>query len=84
MLRIACEAVTNAACHSGASRVRVSLTQDGQHVHLQVNDQGCGFDPDADGTGFGLVSMRERARAVGGDVRISSIPGHGSKVEVLL
>jgi signal transduction histidine kinase len=84
MMRIACEAVTNAARHSGASRVRVSLRQDGQHVHLQVSDAGCGFDPDADGGGFGLVSMRERARAVSGDLRISSIPGHGSEVEVVL
>jgi signal transduction histidine kinase len=84
MVRIACEAVTNAARHSGASRVRVSLRQDGQHVHLQVNDAGCGFDPHAGGAGFGLVSMRERAHAVGGDLRISSIPGHGSAVEVVL
>jgi len=84
MMRIACEAVTNAARHSGASRVRVSLRQDGQHAHLQVSDAGCGFDPDADGAGFGLVSMRERARAVCGDLRISSIPGHGSEVEVVL
>jgi signal transduction histidine kinase len=84
MMRIACEAVTNAARHSGASRVRVSLRQDGQHVHLQVSDAGCGFDPDANGAGFGLVSMRERARAVSGDLRISSIPGHGSEVEVVL
>jgi signal transduction histidine kinase len=84
MVRIACEAVTNAARHSGASRVRVSLRQDGQHVHLQVNDAGCGFDPYAGGAGFGLVSMRERAHAVGGDLRISSIPGHGSAVEVVL
>jgi signal transduction histidine kinase len=84
MMRIACEAVTNAARHSGASRVWVRLRQDGQHVHLQVNDAGCGFDPDAGGAGFGLVSMRERAHAVDGDLRISSIPGHGSKVEVVL
>jgi signal transduction histidine kinase len=62
----------------------VSLRQDGQHVHLQVSDAGCGFDPDANGAGFGLVSMRERARAVSGDLRISSIPGHGSEVEVVL
>jgi signal transduction histidine kinase len=84
MMRIACEAVTNAARHSGASQVRVSLRQDRQHVHLLVSDAGCGFDPDADGAGFGLVSMRERARAACGDLRISSIPGHGSEVEVVL
>ena len=84
MVRIACEAVTNAARHSGASRVHVSLRRDGQHVHLQVSDAGCGFDPDTGGEGFGLVSMRERAQSVGGDLRISSIPGRGSDVEVVL
>ncbi|HKR71786.1 MAG TPA: ATP-binding protein [Streptosporangiaceae bacterium] len=84
MMRIACEAVTNAARHSGASQVRVSLRQNRQHVHLLVSDAGCGFDPDADGAGFGLVSMRERARAACGDLRITSIPGHGSEVEVVL
>lgn len=84
MVRIACEAVTNAARHSGASLVRLSLKHDGQRVRLRVSDTGRGFDPDVDCEGFGLVSMRERAHAVGGDLRISSVPGRGSEVEAVL
>jgi signal transduction histidine kinase len=83
LVRIACEAVTNAARHSGAGRVRLDLERDGTRARLRVSDQGRGFDPAADhGSGFGLVSMRERARSVGGELRISSAPGRGSKVEV--
>jgi signal transduction histidine kinase len=82
-VRIACEAVTNAARHSGSSRVRLTVERDGSRVRLWVSDKGCGFDTAAQG-GFGLVSMRERAHSVGGQVCISSAPGRGSEVEVTL
>jgi signal transduction histidine kinase len=84
LVRIACEAVTNAARHSGASRVNLSLERDGSGVRLRVSDSGRGFDTTVPGGGFGLISMRERARAVGGELRISSAPGRGSKVEAAL
>lgn len=84
LVRIACEAVTNAARHSGASRVCLSLTRDGQRVRLRVSDTGCGFNPDAQSSGFGLTSLRERAHSVGGELRISSTPGRGSEVEAVL
>lgn len=84
LVRIACEAVTNAARHSGASLVRLSLTRDGQWVRLRVSDAGCGFNPAASGNGFGLISLHDRARSVGGDLRITSAPGHGSVVEAVL
>ncbi len=82
LVRIACEAVTNAARHSGAGRVYVGVQRDGPGVRLRVSDEGRGFDVGAPGGGFGLVSMRERARSVGGELLVSSAPGHGSKVEV--
>jgi signal transduction histidine kinase len=85
VVRIACEAVTNAARHSGASRVSLNLERDGSRVRLRVSDCGSGFDTAAPGSsGFGLISMRERARSVGGELRISSVPGRGSKVEAAL
>jgi signal transduction histidine kinase len=84
MVRIACEAVINAARHSGAGLVQLSLKRDGEHMRLRVSDAGCGFDPSADGKGFGLISMRERAEAVGGDLQILSILDRGSEVEVVL
>ncbi len=83
LMRIACEAVTNAARHSGSSRVRLTVERDGSRVRLWVSDKGCGFDTAARG-GFGLVSMRERAHSVGGELCISSAPGRGSDVEATL
>jgi signal transduction histidine kinase len=82
LVRIACEAVTNAARHSGAERVNLGLERNGPGVRLWVSDQGHGFDTSTPGGGFGLTSMRERAHSVGGEMSVSSEPGHGSQVEV--
>jgi signal transduction histidine kinase len=84
LVRIAREAVGNAARHSGAARVSLSLQRRGSRVRLCVTDDGIGFDPAAPADGFGLTSMRERASSVGGDLRISSVPGRGTEVEALL
>ena len=83
-VRIACEAVANAARHSGADRVDLRLKRDGTGVRLWVSDEGHGFDPADPGGGFGLTSMRERAHSVGAELVVSSVPGHGSQVEVTL
>jgi signal transduction histidine kinase len=86
LVRIACEAVGNAVRHSGVARVRLELTN-GDGVRLRVVDEGVGFDPDAPPRsegGFGLGVMRERAAALGADLRIASRPGAGTTVEVLL
>jgi signal transduction histidine kinase len=83
-VRIACEAVTNAARHSGADRVNLGLERDGSGVRLWISDQGHGFDTADPGGGFGLTSMRERAHSVGAELVVSSEPGHGSQVEVAL
>jgi signal transduction histidine kinase len=84
MVRIACEAVTNAARHSGASRVCLSLGYEGRHLRLRVSDAGRGFDTGVHRGGFGLISMDERARSVGGELRVSSSLGHGSEVEAVI
>lgn len=82
LVRVACEAITNAAKHSGAARVTLRLERDGSMVRMQVADRGCGFDTSVPRNGFGLVSMRERIRSVGGELRIRSGPGRGSEVDV--
>jgi signal transduction histidine kinase len=83
LLRIAAEAVTNAARHSGAAVVRVRLASRRGRVELQVRDDGKGFLPEPD-AGFGIRSMRERADAVGAALAITSAPGAGTSVEVIL
>ena len=59
-------------------------------VRLALKDDGVGFDPDlpvrveGDKGGFGLISMRERARLLGGELRVESGPGQGTLVEATL
>jgi signal transduction histidine kinase len=87
LIRIACEATTNAARHGRARLVRVELASRRRRVRLRVTDDGSGFEtgPAArPATGFGLVSMRERAHAVGGSFEVHSSPGAGTTVEVLV
>jgi signal transduction histidine kinase len=83
LVRIAREAVSNAARHAGAGRVRVELAGRDRLV-LRVADDGCGFDPDAPQSGHGLVSMQERARALGASLSVRSGRGRGTVVEVAL
>ena len=84
LVRIACEAVINAARHSGVRLVAVSLQRAGTRVQMLVRDKGSGFDPATATTGFGLMSMRERSQSVGAVLVVSSEPGHGSQVELVL
>ena len=84
LVRIACEALTNVARHSGSRQVSLIMRRDGGRVRLLVRDSGRGFDVAASPGGFGLRSMRDRARSVGGNLRISSDPGVGSQVEATL
>ena len=80
--RVGQEALTNALRHSGATEIAVSLTKTSRRVILEVSDDGTGFDPDLAPGGLGLASMRERAAAVGGALRITSAPGAGTSVRL--
>jgi signal transduction histidine kinase len=86
LLGIAREAVTNAARHGRADVIHVDIV-DGRNVRLRVADDGAGFDPaEANGGegGFGLGSMKELALALGADFSVTSRPGLGTEVEVVL
>ncbi|MFD4560497.1 sensor histidine kinase [Streptomyces sp. NPDC058469] len=83
LLRIAQEALSNAARHARAGRVGVTLSFLGDEVILDIRDDGQGFDPLAlpDRTragGFGLDGMRARAERIAGSLAIESEPGHGT------
>ncbi len=85
LFRIVQETLTNVAKHSGAASVKVAILY-GDGVHLSVEDDGRGF-ADAAGArsakrgGFGLTTMRERAQAHGGRLRVE-FPGRGTRVVV--
>ena len=80
--RIAQEALTNAARHSGAGQVRVTLKNDNGGMSLLVADDGKGFDPGAltEAGCLGIAGMRERASLVGGAMEIHSRPSEGTQV----
>jgi signal transduction histidine kinase len=90
MLRICQEALTNVRKHSKATEVKVQLDYDKSHVELIVSDNGRGIvandDTKTDGKhkGFGLISMRERARNVGGQFEVESEPDKGTTIKVKL
>jgi signal transduction histidine kinase len=78
------EAVRNAARHAAAETIRIDGFIAGETGRLIVSDDGRGFDAGAAYPGhYGLVGMRERAAAIGGDIRISSMPGRGTTLHVV-
>lgn len=77
--RIAAEAMTNAARHSGAQRISVSLHTTAECAVLVVSDDGAGL-PVEHPTGIGLASMRERAATAGGILHIGTCDGGGTTV----
>jgi signal transduction histidine kinase len=80
--RVAQEALHNALRHSGASEISVTLSRTRGRVILEVADDGTGFDTGLASGGLGLASMRERAAAVGGALRVTSAPGAGTRVRL--
>jgi len=83
LFRVATEAVSNALQHAGASRISVELDTRGDPVRLVVADDGDGFDLAATlraSRRLGLVSMRERAEALGGVLHVDTAPGSGTRV----
>lgn len=85
VFRVAQEALANVTRHSEASWVEVELLYDPDSVTLRVSDDGRGFDAkDPPKSGFGLESMGERAERLGGEFRIESSPGEGTRAVLTL
>lgn len=82
IFRIAQEALTNVARHSGARLAVLVVSADREAIELTVSDTGKGFDPETlpDGRRRGLDGMRERAKLIGGVLRIDAGPGQGTVV----
>jgi two-component system, NarL family, sensor histidine kinase UhpB len=81
--RVAQEALSNAARHSGAGRVEVRLRRAGfGGVVLEVADDGRGFAFDESQRGLGIAGMRERALLIGAELTIESRPGRGTTVRL--
>lgn len=85
LLRIVREAVTNGVRHGKATELSLELSMD-HGLRVSVRDNGVGFEPGGARRrgSFGLTTMRERAHALGGDLFVSSHPGEGTLVEVVV
>jgi signal transduction histidine kinase len=87
LLRILQEALLNARKHAQAQQMVVGLSIDGNVLQLIVRDDGRGFSPSKlgarppDAGGAGLRAMRARAQALGGDFKVQTGPGRGTRVE---
>ncbi len=91
LFRITQEAFQNIYKHAAARHVILGLAFEEEAVVLTVEDDGVGFAPDAPGTatpkdggGFGLLSMAARARILGGELLVTSHPGHGAAVRATI
>lgn len=90
LFRVAQGTLANVREHARAVHVLVTLHHEADRIELDVQDDGVGFDPaDAGATarptrGFGLPAARARLRECGGDLRVTSTPGRGTRVRAVL
>ena len=85
ILRIVEEALHNAVRHAQADTVTVRLHGTGRELHIEVADDGIGFDPtdpELRSHHLGLTSMEERARELGGRLTLAASPGNGTVVSL--
>jgi signal transduction histidine kinase len=78
LLRCAQEALANVRKHSTAKSAAVALEVHGDSVDLRIADDGTGFDPTRESTGFGLSGLRERLALVHGTLAVMAVPGGGT------
>jgi PAS domain S-box-containing protein len=78
--RIIQESLTNIRKYADVTEATVTIRELDQSIRVMIEDNGKGFDREAQVTGVGLFSMDERARSVGGELIIHSLPGYGTKI----
>ena len=82
LYRISQEALRNVTKHAGRTHIKVNLRGVAGGIELQILDAGLGFDPSDKHSGLGLISMEERARLIGGRLRVQSALGKGTDITV--
>ena len=84
LFRIFQECLTNIARHAKATKVDISLKRDAGELHLQIRDNGKGFNTKKmmEKKTLGLIGMQERTKIIHGNITINSKPGHGTTVEL--
>jgi signal transduction histidine kinase len=82
LFRIAQESLNNVRRHAQATQVTLRLCQEQGDCELLIKDNGLGFDSRRHRSGYGLLGIEERARALGGTVTVESVPGAGTTVRL--
>jgi signal transduction histidine kinase len=81
------EALHNAVRHGAPKHLSVTVGFDRGALEVKIEDDGCGFDPSImrpSNGHYGLTGMRERVGKLGGDFRITSAPGAGTRVTLTI
>ncbi len=87
--RVSQEALTNIIKHAKASEVEINLFYQDNDLHLQIKDNGVGFNfysaiqKGLQGESMGLLGMQERVELIGGRIKIDSKPGGGTQIHVI-
>lgn len=91
LVRIVQSSLANALDHARASRIEVRAYADGGELHVDIEDDGCGFDVDeallsrrTDSGGYGLGFVVKRSRELGGNAAIIASPGDGTLISVTI
>jgi signal transduction histidine kinase len=87
LFRVVQEALSNVIRHSNAEHAQVALEQEGRSLKCTVSDTGTGFDaasPHGVRDGLGLTGIRERLDSIGGEFRIQSQPGRGTRLIMVI
>jgi signal transduction histidine kinase len=85
VFRIVQEAIRNVHRHAACDEAQVHISQQASSLVIEVEDQGVGFDVTAvSDSCFGLDGLRQRARMLGGEAKIESQPGGGTRIRVTL
>ena len=85
--RVIQEGLTNAARYAQVKQVNVDILVDETAMQLIISDEGVGFDTEKtinSNQSFGLIGMRERVILIGGKLRVNSVPGKGTELNVHL
>jgi NarL family two-component system sensor histidine kinase YdfH len=84
LLRVIGEGLTNIARHARAQQVWIRASRANELIHLELRDDGAGFDLatyEPQPGHYGLLGLRERARLLGGELKIQSTPGAGTRID---
>ena len=82
--RIGQESIENISIHSKAKKIFFSLEEEDAVVHMEIRDDGVGFDPQTEqGSGhYGIQGMKERATSIGADLEVLSQPAEGTTIKL--